>query len=296
MITQKNADARVVVRSDAYRLALTYVEVSDSARELEQNHLCGPTAGLIQSEALAGVALLGQELSDPDETITFRLDVDGPIGGFLMEANGKGDLRGYTRVKVLNEFDGLDEPDISQALGEHGTVEIIRSKPGLLEDCARAEVNPPSVARALEQYYGASLQRQVAIRLATLDANNYICTARGLLLECMPDGDKGRFDRAKAYFEDSTILSFLEENIPLSEICKLLGMDKPVYSEPMPLRFACHCSVKRVEAMLACLSIPELTAMIEEGNPAQIYCHLCGKGYSIGIDRLKALRESLKHK
>ncbi|MBP5322129.1 MAG: Hsp33 family molecular chaperone HslO [Kiritimatiellae bacterium] len=297
MIAQKNADYRQVIRSKTSRITLTYVQVSDSARELEQCHLCGPTAGLVQAEALAGVALLGAELDSERETVTLRLDTDGPIGGLLVEANGHGDLRGYTKVKVMNAFDGLTDPDLDQVMGGHGTVEIIRSLPGALLSSARSEVNPPSVTQALQTYYATSLQRSAAIQLAAIDTAGYIDTARGLLLERMPDSDAAAFEQAKLAFTNKTVQSFLLSNVPLADICTLLKMGDPVFSEPFPLRFACHCSAEKVEMMLTCLSIPELKQMVRENHPIEVYCHLCGKGYSIDVNRLNAvLRKKLKTK
>jgi hypothetical protein len=48
--------------------------------ELERSHLCGPTAGLIQARRWPAGAS-GAELSQPDETVTLRMKVSGPIGG-----------------------------------------------------------------------------------------------------------------------------------------------------------------------------------------------------------------------
>lgn len=102
MIMSKTADSRVTAYSPSAKISLVFVEVTDSARELERSHLCGPTAGLIQAEALAAVALLGAELSQPEETVTLRMRVSGPVGGLLVEAGADGSLRGYTQVKVMN--------------------------------------------------------------------------------------------------------------------------------------------------------------------------------------------------
>ncbi len=109
MIMAKTADSRAAAFSPAAKIRLVLVEVTDSARELERSHLCGPTAGMIQAEALAGVALLGSELAAVAETVTMRLKVSGPVGGVLVEAGADGSLRGYTNVKVMNDLDAREE-------------------------------------------------------------------------------------------------------------------------------------------------------------------------------------------
>ncbi len=83
-----------------------HADVTDSARALAQAHLCGPTAALVLGEALAGVALLSHELTQPEEAIALHLRVKGPIRGVTVEATRDGALRGYPRIKILNDLDG----------------------------------------------------------------------------------------------------------------------------------------------------------------------------------------------
>jgi molecular chaperone Hsp33 len=99
MIMSKIADSLVTAFSPSAKINLVFVEVTDSARERERSHLCGPTAGLIQAEALAAVALLGADLSQPEETVTLSLRVSGPVGGLLVEAGAAGRLRGILRSR-----------------------------------------------------------------------------------------------------------------------------------------------------------------------------------------------------
>ena len=62
-----------------------------------------------------------------------------------------------------------------------------------------------------------------------------------------------------------------------------------MFQKPKPLRFACRCSPERVEGLLAGMPVGDLEAMILEDRPAQIFCHMCGKGYQVGVDRLQAI-------
>lgn len=294
MIMSKNADSLLSAFSPAAKIRVVYVEVTDSARELERSHLCGPTAGLIQAEALAGVALLGAELAQPEEAVTLRLQVSGPIGGVLVEARADGGLRGYTQVKVLNDLDDCEELEASSALGEWGEVQIVRAVPGKILSSAMMEVSPASVTKGLEVYYRQSQQRHVLVQLSALAYGGFIDGARGLLLECLPDGDKEVFGRLAGFADDGTVLDCLEASASLRTVCETLGLADCVFQKPRPLRFACPCSPERVEGMLEGLPSSELEAMMGEGRPAQIFCHMCGKGYEVGVDRLKGILDARK--
>jgi len=289
MIMSKTADSRVTAYSPSAKISLVFVEVTDSARELERSHLCGPTAGLIQAEALAAVALLGAELSQPEETVTLRMRVSGPVGGLLVEAGADGSLRGYTQVKVMNDLDACEELDLSCALGEHGEIQIIRSLPGKILASGTAKVSPASVIKGLEQYYRQSLQRQVLTQISALAYGGFIDGSRGLLAERLPDSDGEAFERVTRLFEDGTVQESLEASASPQTLCSTLGLDDCVFQPARPLKFACRCTPERVDAMLAGMPSADLEALVREERPARVFCHMCGKGYEVGLGRLQQI-------
>jgi molecular chaperone Hsp33 len=268
------------------------VEVTDSARELERSHLCGPTAGLIQAEALAGVALLGMDLTEPNETVTLGMRVTGPLVGLLVETSTEGCLRGYTQVKVMNDLDAAEELDTSAAMGDQAEVQVIRSTPGKILSSASLDVSPASVSRSVEAYYKQSLQRQVWVQTSALAYGAFIDSARGLLVECLPDGDVATFRRIEELFTDGTILECLDAASSLETICSTLGLDDCTIEEVYPLRFACRCSVDRVQGMLGGLPTEDLQAVLEKAEPVQIFCHMCGKGYRVEPDFVRQVLEA----
>lgn len=287
MIMSKVSDSLSSAFSPLTKVRLVYVEVTDSARELERSHLCGPTAGLIQAEALAGVALLGADLVDADETITLRLRVSGPVGGVLVEACADGGVRGYTQVKVMNELDACEELDVSAALGELAEVQIVRSVPGRILSSAATDISPASVVKGIEQYYRQSLQRQALVQVSALAYGGFLDCARGFMIECLPDAEGETLARLSKFFEDGTVLECLEASATFSTLCQTIGIDDCVFDDPKPLRFACRCSDERVLGMLEGMPAADLEAMIFEDRPAQIFCHMCGKGYQVAVERLK---------
>jgi molecular chaperone Hsp33 len=289
MIMSKVADSLTLAFSPSAKISLVFAEVTDSARELERSHLCGPTAGLIQAEALAGVALLGADLTQPEETVTLRLRVSGPAGGVLVEAGADGGLRGYTQVKVMNDLDACEELDLSAALGDRAEVQFVRSVPGRILASGTAEVSPASVVTGIEQIYRHSLQREALVQISALAYGGFIDGARGLLAECLPDGDREVFDRLGRLFEDGTVLECLEASASPSALCATLGLDDCMFRESRPLKFACRCSGSRVDAMLEGMPPAELEALAREARPARVFCHMCGKGYEVSVERLREI-------
>jgi molecular chaperone Hsp33 len=292
MIMPRSSDLLTVGYCPTARLRVTHVEATDSARALEQGHLCGPTAGLVLAEALAGVALLGAELVEPDETVTLRMQVSGPVRGLLVEANRNGSLRGYTHVKIIDDLDRRDDIEGDEALGDRATAQVIRSVPGRLIGQASFDVQPATVCGALESYFRQSLQRRVAFELGALTYGGFVDLSRGFAVECLPDGDPAEFERIVALIEDGTVLESLESCGSLVSVCTTLGLADVTAETPRPLKFACRCSRARVESLLGSMKIRELDAMIAEGKPACVQCHMCGVGYEIPVDRLQAIAQT----
>ncbi|MCL1921250.1 MAG: Hsp33 family molecular chaperone HslO [Kiritimatiellaeota bacterium] len=289
MIMSKVADCRMAAFSPSAKIRVVQVEVTDSARELERSHLCGPTAGLIQAEALAGVALLGADLAEADETVTLRMKASGPLAGLLVEAAADGGLRGYTQVKVLNDLDAAEELDTSAALGDFAEVQVIRSRPGKVINSALFEMSPASVSRGLEMFFKQSLQRPVWVQTSALAYGAFIDSARGLMAELLPDGNADVFADLEASFSDNTVLDCLEASTSIKTICETLGLADCTFEAARPLRFACRCSVGRVEGMLATLPTKDIRAMLAKTEPVQVFCHMCGKGYRVASPCLEQI-------
>lgn len=267
-------------------IRVRYVDTTDSARVLEQRHLCGPTAGLVLAETLAGTALLSADLSAPEETISLRLDVDGPVKGVLAEASADGSLRGYTQVKILNDFDEREEVESIEALGERGRAQIIRSLPGKLVSQASVESSPPCVADLLSQYFNLSLQTPTSLSVCAVSYDGYLGLARGVMAQCMPDGDWSRYQQIQRLFADGTMGENLEGAPSLCALADLFDLPELEVQVPRKLFFGCRCSAERAESTLSTLSLDDLLEMRSSDKPQQIYCHMCGEGYPVLLETL----------
>lgn len=289
MYTEAERDSRIKVFFPGVNLTMTLVDTVASANRLAANHACGMTAAIGLGEALAGVALLGGELSANDETVTLRLKTGGGVGGAVVEAGFGGLLRGYTCMKVLPASDSKPEPSASEIWGVSGSMEIIRSLPGKIISSASCDLDPVTVTEAIERYYRQSLQRVAVAETAAARRGGVLGTARGVLVECMPDGDEEAFARVHQFFEDNTIYNALMEGANAETICDIIRLPFAKIGRSEPLRFGCRCSEERVKAMLAGLPESDLQALLDECKPAEITCHMCGQHYSVGLIELVKL-------
>ncbi len=291
---QVNSDVRQTALTRT-KLALTYVDVTNSSQELERSHLCGPTAGLVQSHALAAVALLGGEFSQKEEAVSLRFRVSGPIAGLLVENTVDGGLRGYTHNKVLNALDAREVITKGDALGELAQMTVIRSIPGKTLSSATIDVHPASIRQGLHEYFNKSLQRRAEVEIAAESTVAGVTFAKACLLELLPDGDANAFKKIARAMHSGALRPALSSAGNLAELCRVLDAGEYKLNQGQPLQFKCRCSIERVESMVNGLPDEDIKDMLKSSQDNQIICHMCGTGYRVGKSMLWSVLERRGH-
>lgn len=275
-------DELIEILDPATKIAVLCADCTTAAGQLARGHLSGPTASHYLAEALAGVALLGAETAQEAETVTFRLECPGPLEGFLVECTAAGTLRGYTKKKILNDFDGLGVPKDVQVLGGSGTFEIIRSIPGAILSSGTVATawKKDAVAAGLDAYFDQSLQRRVYTAVAASVGDDGVpLFARGLLAECPPDGDAAAFAQVAAVFASGAAARALASGAAAPRtLLKKLGLPQAEIRRTRALAFACRCSAERAAAMVAAIPPDERAAL---PPTLDITCHMCGRTWTV---------------
>jgi redox-regulated HSP33 family molecular chaperone len=259
------------------------VDCSTAAIQLARGHLSGPVASNCLSQALAAVSILGVELDAKEEVVSFKMTCPGPLGGFLVESTKAHTLRGYTNKKIFEDFDGVENPSDINLIGPSATFEIIRSIPGKITASGSVAVeiknkDKSSIARGLEESFSKSFQRRAKIALATMSEDGGVpIFARGILVECMPDGDIDAYNEICKLFDDETILKSMSSQMFSSAtlLNKLPEVKMEVRSED-PVSFMCRCSAERAASMIAAL--PDKS---ELPPTLDVTCHMCGRTWTI---------------
>ena len=265
------------------KVAVTIVDVTAAAQELARGHLCGPVAAHYLTRALAAAALLGAETGEKDEVVSIQMKCDGPLGGLNVECTAAGTLRGYTEKKVLEDFDGLGEPQDRKVLGAT-QYQVTRSVPG--------RILSQGISASLDGYLAGSLQRKACIRTEVAVSDEVeVAAARGIMVEIMPDsrlgslGSEGSVGASgSGSVHDDPLLTLMDTKRPVKlsvasrNILKQLGLEKAELRKTTPLSFACRCSPERAVAMLGALSDEEKKAL---PPTVDITCHMCGKTFTV---------------
>ena len=225
----------------------------------------------------------------------FRVNFpDGQLRGAVIEVTHEGTVRGYVRRKVLPELDDADISDkelFRKAIGCKAQCAVIVS------DRSGADTHAVfgcgfedhlSVTDILEEYFNNSLQRRAYAQISAASEDGHVACAHALLCEFMPEADQSACGDVEKRFDDGSVQAAMDRGADIAEIAALLGVT-PTGFEEKPIRFACTCSDEKVIAMLRTLPKEDREALIAKGEPTDIYCHMCGRGFTITPEQLKAL-------
>ncbi len=284
--------------ADAYIRAFA-ATTRDLVEEARSCHNTSPVATAALGRTLTAGAMMGSMMKGDDDLLTIQIKGDGPIGGIVVTANSKAEVKGYVyEPNVLLHANAKGKLDVSGAIGK-GSLCVIRDV-GLKEPyVGQTDLVSGEIAEDLTYYYAVSEQIPSAVALGVLmNKENTVRRAGGFILQVMPGAD----DDMLAKIEDSLkdlppVTSLLDEGYtPETILERVLGDFGLVITDKMPTRFACNCSKERVEKALITVGEKDLRSLIAEGKPVELNCHFCNSSYTFTIDELQDLLRLCRRK
>ena len=286
---------RATAANDQIRaFAATTRDMVEAAREA---HNTSPVATAALGRLLTGGAMMGAMMKGENDLLTLQVHSDGPLGGIVVTADSHGNAKGYVyNPDVRIHANRKGKLDVSGAVG-HGTLQVIQDL-GLKEPyIGSCDLQTGEIAEDLTYYFAVSEQVPSSVGLGVLmDRDNTVRRAGGFILQLMPDTSDATVDALeKRLSEVRSVTSMLDEGRTPEDILNLLldGFE-PQFTQTMPLRWRCDCSVARVENALISIGDEELRSMIKEGKTIEVACHFCNKKYHFSIDELKKLKSAIK--
>ena len=294
MVVARTNDACVEGFSPHSRLRFLYSDVSETAARLQAQHGNCLASASVLARALAGIALVGIDLGEQDETISLHAEVNGRVGGFFVEMTGRGELRGYTHNADLESLPP-PELDVPDPCGSFARVKLTRThESGRVRSQMSFSVSPASEQNIFLEFYNATMQipSQVCIQAAVFDTR--VERARALAVQQMPDGRKSDFKRVSGLFADGTVAEQLEFDASVNTLREIFDLPDLTTGPTRALTFGCTCSQDVAEASFATRSKLELDGLVRMARPQTFRCHLCGRVYTLPPEKLFQLALAAK--
>lgn len=273
------------------------VSSTETVGEAQRRHDTWPTASAALGRTMTAGVMMGA-MQKGDDQLTIKVQGDGPIGAIIVDANAKGEVRGYAMNPhvdfELNQFGKLD---VRRAVGTQGSLSVVKDA-GLRDYfTGQVELVSGELGEDFAYYFTKSEQTPSAVGLGVLVNPDYtIKAAGGFIVQVMPGVDDETITQIEeALSKIEPVSKMIEKGFTPEEILEaVLGKEHVEILDRQDVTFSCNCSKDRFSNALIGLGEDELQAMIDEDHGAEAECHFCMEKYSYSEDELRDIIEEVR--
>ncbi len=274
------------------------IDSTDIVYQMERTHRTSAVVTAALGRLLTAASLMGSMLKAQDDSITLRINGNGPAGSLIAVTDYMGNVRGYVSQPIvelpLNKFGKLD---VSGAVGKVGTLSVIKDI-GLKDPyVGQIPLVSGEIAEDITAYYATSEQTPTACGLGVLvNTDLTVISAGGYIIQLLPGATDDEISQIEKNIQAMPPVStMLRDKMTPEDICKraLEGFN-PQVLDRMNCKYKCNCSRERVEKALLSLGAGEIEEMIKEEKTQEVNCHFCNKIYRFNSNELKELLKKAK--
>jgi len=272
------------------------VTTTDMVEYARKAHNTSPVVTAALGRLMTGAAMMGSMLKSEEDLLTLQIDGDGPVGGLVVTADGKGDVKGYAKnPEVINPPNAMGKLDVGGIIG-NGYLTVIKDM-GLENPYnSRTELVTGEIGDDLTAYYVESEQIPSAVGLGVLmNKENTVRVAGGFIIQLMPfasDECITALEEKLANVKSVTVLldSGLDAEGLLQELLGDMGVE---ITDKSDVQFRCNCSRNRVERVLISMGKTQLTELADEGEDVELNCQFCSTKYRFTPQEIREIISTL---
>ncbi len=269
------------------------VDSTDAIAKMEQFHKTSAVITAAEGRLLTAASIMGTLLKSKDDSITLRMEGNGPVGHLIAVSDGSGNVKGYMTNPVvelpLNEKGKLD---VAGAVGNDGFLYVIRDM-GMKEPyIGQVPIVSGEIAEDITSYYAVSEQIPTVCGLGVLVAEDLsVKAAGGFLVQLLPGATDEEIDMLEANIAKlKPVSQMIEEGMSPQEIAfQVLEGFEPELLDEYNMDYVCDCCRDRVERALMSIGKKELLEMAKEEKQIEVGCQFCDKKYIFTSHQLKEL-------
>lgn len=265
--------------------------------EARQHHNTSPVATAALGRLLTGGAMMGSMCKNDTDVITIQIKCSGPIGGLVVTADAKANVKGYVYNKdVMLPPNKQGKLDVGGAL-DLGVLTVIKDL-GLKEPYSgQTHLVSGEIAEDLTYYFATSEQIPTSVALGVLmNKDNTVRQAGGFIIQMMPFAQEEVIAALEERLKNfSSITNHLDQGETPEDMMHALfeGFDMTI-EDKIPTRFYCNCSKERVSKAVISVGKKDLLEMIEDQKPIEVNCHFCNSHYTFTVDELKEMLKAAR--
>ena len=268
-------------------------DTTDIVRRMEKIHKPSAVVTAALGRLLTASSMMGVMLKGKDDSVTLRLNGDGPAGSFIAVSDSEGNARGYVQNKIVEiPLNDKGKLDVRGAVGTSGYLYVMKDI-GLKEPfIGTTEIVSGEIAEDVTNYFAVSEQTPSVCALGVLvNPDLTVNCAGGFLIQLLPGCPDETVSAIEKSLEDiPSVTQMLSSGMTADDIAKRalkeLTIDK---LDESTAEYRCNCSKEKVEAALISTGIDSLKEMAESNEDTKVECHFCDKVYNFTPNDIKNL-------
>ncbi len=272
-------------------------DTSDMIAEMERIHKTSAVVSAALGRLITASSMMGDLLKGREDSITLKLNGNGPAGSLIAVADSSGNARGYVQNNIvelpLNEKGKLD---VKGAVGTDGYLYVIKDI-GLKEPFMGAtQIVSGEIAEDITNYFAVSEQTPSVCALGVLvNPDLTIKCAGGFIIQLLPGCPEETISSIeKAVSEIQSVTEMLSSKMTPDDMAKKAMNGIAVNKlDESNIQYKCNCSRQRVEKALISTGYESLQEMAQSEKNTTVECHFCDKVYSFTPNEIKKLMERL---
>ena len=273
----------------------TAIDALDIVSRIEQIHQPSAVVTAALGRLSIAASLMGIGLKGENDSLTLRVNGNGPAGVLIAVADSFGNVKSYVANPVVEiPLNAKGKLDVAGAVGTDGTLSVVKDM-GLREPYSgQVPLVSGEIAEDIASYFAVSEQVPTVCGLGVLvNPDLTVKAAGGYLIQLLPFADESVIDIIeKNISEIPSVTQMLTSGMTAEDIAMrvLEGLEPNVLDE-FDAQYRCDCSRERVERALISMGLRELEEMAEEQEISEVCCHFCDKKYNFTRDEIRALAD-----
>lgn len=270
---------------------------TETVSEAQRRHYTWPTASAALGRSMTASVMLGAMMKG-EEKLTIKINGGGPLGTILVDANAKGEVRGYvSNPQTHFDLNAQGKLDVRRAVGIDGTLSVSKDV-GLLQPfVGQVPIVSGELGEDFTHYIVTSEQVPSSVGVGVIvNPDNTIQASGGFIIQLMPGTSETIITEIENRLSEiPTISNMVREGMTPEEILfNVLGKDNVKILDDMPVNFQCQCSRDRIHNAIISLGSDEIQDMIETDGQAEAQCHFCNENYLFTKENLESMLEATK--
>lgn len=266
---------------------------TEAVSEAQRRHNTWPLVSAALGRAMTASVIMGAMLKGEDK-LTVKIEGNGPIGPIIIDADAKGDVRGFvTNGQVHFDLNEHGKLDVRAGVGTEGFLTVVKDLGMRDMFSGQTPIVSGEIAEDFTYYFASSEQVSSSVGLGVLvNPDNTILAAGGFIIQLMPGCEEGTIDAIEQHLSTiEPVSKMIEKGMSPEEILEaVLGTEGNVQLlSTMPVKFQCQCSKERFSAAILGLGVKEIQDMIDEVGQIETQCHFCLETYNFSEAELQGL-------